>query len=306
MNLEATVDHSVEAAYQHSTGSQLSRFFTALRDECAIYGARCRRCGKVSVPPGGYCELCGGELGDWLQVGPGGIVRGLTQTGGARARTIVRVRLDGADTDFIHLGRDDVTHALRVVPVWSDERSGTIRDIECFAPDHGHEPAPARALASETEPVTALRSQLYLHYRQAIGEVELRFRQGLTRREIWANRCPDCNAVYVPPRPFCPRCFVRCDAWRQLADTGAVTAFVVVNVPFTGQEIEIPYVLAHILLDGADATFFHLVGVVGPRGKLAAPSGGVRAGLRVRAAWRPDGERRGLLNDDIDHFEPVT
>jgi uncharacterized OB-fold protein len=64
----------------------------------------------------------------------------------------------------------------------------------------------------------------------------------------------------------------------------------VVNVPFEGQEISPPYVLASIRLDGADTTFFHLV-----------VADGVTTGLRVRAVWRP--ERTGLLNDDIDHFE---
>jgi uncharacterized OB-fold protein len=299
MNLDRAIEHVVDAAYVHATGSHLSRFFTALRDECAIHGARCARCGKVVVPPSGACELCGGALGELVRVGPGGVVRGMTQVAGGAPRAVVRVRLDGANTDLVHFGRD-VARGMRVAPVWAAERSGTIRDIVCFARESPEQPSERRG-----EPVATVRAQLELHYRQAIGEVELKFREGLVRGEIGANRCAECGSVYVPPRPFCPSCFVPCGDWRVLGDTGTVTAFVTVNVPFTGQEIEIPYVLAHVQLDGADATFFHLIGATGPRGQLVAPPGGVRAGMRVRAGWRPEADRRGLLNDDIDHFDPA-
>ncbi len=318
--IEDVVDHLVEAPYVHATGPMLSHFLTALRDERAIYGARCERCGKVVVPPAGHCDVCGGALGDLVCVGPGGVVVGLTivsvaaegvteSTGSTAPFAYVRVRLDGADTDLVHLARDTsgIARGVRVRAVWAAERSGTIHDIAGFELEIVRPPSsvlePAAAPAPDA--VTAVRARLALSYRLAIGDVERRFRARLLGGELSGNRCGRCASVYVPPRPFCPRCFVACGDWRVLPDTGTVTAFVIVNVPFSGQEIEIPYVLGHIQIDGADATFYHLVGVIGPRGKLVAPPDGARAGMRVRAAWRPDADRRGLLNDDIDHFEPM-
>ena len=45
----------------------------------------------------------------------------------------------------------------------------------------------------------------------------------------------------------------------ELPHTGIVTTFCVVNVQFYGQEIEVPYVCATVLLDGADIGLFGLV-----------------------------------------------
>jgi hypothetical protein len=48
------------------------------------------------------------------------------------------VRLDGADTCFLHAldagSRDRVSRGMRVRVRWRDERKGNITDIECFEP----------------------------------------------------------------------------------------------------------------------------------------------------------------------------
>lgn len=80
-----------------------------------------------------------------------------------------------------------------------------------------------------------------------------------------------------------------------VGDRGIVTTFVVVNVAFHGQEMPLPYVLARVLLDGADTSILHVLGEVEPRE--------VRMGMRVEAVWRD--ERTGFPNDDIRHFRPT-
>ena len=82
----------------------------------------------------------------------------------------------------------------------------------------------------------------------------------------------------------------------ELADTGVVTTFCVVNVPFAGHAIEMPYVAASILLDGADIAFQHLI--------QGVPADQVRIGMRVRAVWRPRAEWRPTL-ENIAHFVPA-
>ena len=44
------------------------------------------------------------------------------------------------------------------------------------------------------------------------------------------------------------------DEFVELPDTGTVTTFAIINIPFPGQRIKPPYVAAYVLLDGAEHT----------------------------------------------------
>ena len=79
-------------------------------------------------------------------------------------------------------------------------------------------------------------------------------------------------------------------------DTGTVTTFSIVNVPFLGQRITPPYVSAYILLDGADIAFLHMI--------LDIPAEEVRMGMRVKAVWKPRDEW-GTTIENISHFSPT-
>ena len=54
-------------------------------------------------------------------------------------------------------------------------------------------------------------------------------------------------------------------------------------MPFAGQSIEIPYICAQVLLDGADISFMGLIQEI--------PAAEVRMGLRVEAVWVAPDER---------------
>ena len=49
------------------------------------------------------------------------------------------VQLDGSDTAMLHAldvaSADDLREGMRVVPRWRQERTGHIRDLECFVPE---------------------------------------------------------------------------------------------------------------------------------------------------------------------------
>lgn len=313
------VDHEVEAPFVHSTGPGLSRFFTALRDDQVILGRRCDRCAKVAVPSLDYCETCGHDAGELVELGSFGRLEGFTvvhrampQVGLDPPFAFVRVRLDGADTDLFHLATE--VHRLerggRVRAVWAPERTGTIRDIAGFSPvdlrTRSEPPGqPGRGTGTTPEAVTAVRRHLRLPFHLSAGAMASAYHQAVRRGEILGVRCTVCSALYASPRPLCGRCWAPCKGWEHLGDTGTVDTFVVINVPFYGQEIDIPYVLANIRLDGADSAISHLVGRVNEAGRLAAPKEGIRIGMRVAALWVPRSKRRGYLNDDIDHFEPT-
>jgi uncharacterized OB-fold protein len=69
----------------------------------------------------------------------------------------------------------------------------------------------------------------------------------------------------------------------EVKDTGTVTTFCVVRIPAENLAFDPPFVCAHVLLDGADIPFFHVV--------QGCPLEDVRMGMRVRADWVPESER---------------
>src|SRR2546423_1250678 len=96
------------------------------------------------------------------------------------------------------------------------------------------------------EPVKSIRTPMELHYEYYAGRAASRFLRGIEQGEIRGQRCPQCGKVYVPPRGACAACGVATDEEVKVSDKGIVTTFCVVNVPFYGQKIEIPYVSATI------------------------------------------------------------
>ncbi len=144
--------------------------------------------------------------------------------------------------------------------------------------------------------VKSIRTPIALDYRYTPGLASSRFLRAVAEGRLIGQRCSECGLVYVPPRGSCPTDGVPTEAEVELAHTGVVTTFCVVNVPFVGHAIEMPYVAASILLDGADIAFQHLV--------QGVPADQVRIGMRVRAVWRPR-EEWGPSLENIRHFEPM-
>jgi uncharacterized OB-fold protein len=135
-----------------------------------------------------------------------------------------------------------------------------------------------------------------LEYTMYAGTAQKRFLRGLQHGRLLAQRCPNCTKVYIPPRGSCPTCAVPTREEVEVADKGTVTTFCVVDLPFYGQAVEIPYVCASILLDGADIPFFALIQEV--------PATDVRMGMRVKAVWE-DSDKRQPSFTAIKYFKPT-
>jgi uncharacterized OB-fold protein len=136
-----------------------------------------------------------------------------------------------------------------------------------------------------------------LEYDYSPGAGRSRFLRGLERGKILGERCHICHKVYVGGGSgACPRDGVPTEEVVELPDTGTITTFCVVNVPFAGATVEIPYVSASILLDGADIPLMHLIQEVN--------ADDVRMGMRVRAEWLPESERIPSM-DTIRYFKPT-
>ena len=144
-------------------------------------------------------------------------------------------------------------------------------------PAGASKPTPAEPALGSDEEVRSIRCPVRIEYTYIAGRAMSRFLRGMELGHIMGQRCPQCSKVYVPPRGACASCGVPTEEEVEVSSSGTVTTFCVVNVPFRGQRIEIPYVSATILLDGADIGFMHLV-----QGVAVSE---VRMGMRVEAVW---------------------
>jgi uncharacterized OB-fold protein len=125
--------------------------------------------------------------------------------------------------------------------------------------------------------VSRLVCPVRLDYEVRAGRELGRFLAALAEGRFIGRRCPACRKVYLPPKGCCPTCGVLTTEDVPVADCGTVTTFCIVNVPFEGQTMKLPYVYASVLLDGADIPFAHLVDGI--------PAADVKIGMRVRARW---------------------
>lgn len=296
--------------YTRSTGPVLGRFLTGLRD-ATVVGARTSQ-GRVVVPPPEYDPVTHEQMTDFVEVASTGTVTSWTWVPEPvkgqpfdRPFAWALVTFDGADTPMLHAldvtSPDQVSTGMRVRVRWAEERVGAITDIAAFEPvsDTVVEVRGARATSLETttgEAVTGVITPVSLDYLYAASPEESAFYRGLNEGRIVGQRCPACQKVYVPPRSACPADGTPTAEEVELAQTGTITTFCVVNVPFLGQKITPPYVSAYVLLDGADIAVLHLI--------LGVPAEEVRMGMRVKAVWKPREEWTYSL-ENIDHFEPT-
>lgn len=291
--------------YTRSTGPVLGRFLSGLRDGVVVGGRTST--GQVVVPPLEFDPVTHEPTTDFVEVSSVGTVTSWTWVPEPvkaqpfdRPFAFALVTLDGADVPLLHAldvaSPAEVSTGMRVRVRWAAERAGHINDIACFEPlAPGEAEATAPGSASD-EPVTSVVTPVSLDYDYAASPEESLFYRGLNEGRIMGQRCPTCQKVYVPPRSACPSDGTPTEEEVELSQTGTITTFCIVNVPFLGQKITPPYVSAYVLLDGADIAVLHLI--------LGVPADEVRMGMRVKAVWKPQDEWKYSL-ENIDHFAPT-
>jgi uncharacterized OB-fold protein len=293
--------------YTRSLGPVLGSFMTGLRDR-RILASRTSD-GRLHVPPLEYDPITHAPITDLVEVEPVGTVVSWTWTDRPLAgQPLDRpfgwalIRLDRADTPMLHAvdagDRTRMRTGLRVRARWVAEPVGHIRDIECFEPlDAALTPTPTDRAASTRpdEPITMVTTPIRLRFEHTASVEETRYLRGLAEGRLLGQRCPACRKVYLPPR-VCPTDGVVPTDEVEVADRGVVTTFCVVNVQFAGQRLTPPYVVAQVLLDGADIPLQHLI--------LGCAADQVRMGMRVTAEWRPPAEWS-TTPENIAHFRPT-
>ncbi|MGW3146239.1 Zn-ribbon domain-containing OB-fold protein [Streptomyces sp. NPDC001177] len=295
----------VEFPFTRSLGPVQSAFLTGLRER-VVLGVKTGD-GRTLVPPVEYDPVTAEEIRDLVEVAPTGTVTTWAWNHEPRRGqplgtpfAWVLVRLDGADTALLHAldapGPDAVHTGMRVRVRWAEERSGAITDIACFEPYEGGAGETARADGHSGEfkdPVTGIVAHARLDYTYSPGRAQSAYIDALSGRRTVGERCPSCRKVYVPPRGACPPCGVATAEQVEVGPRGTVTTFCIVNIKAAhtaNLDIEVPYVYAHIALDGAGLALHGRIGGI--------PYDQVRMGLRVEPVWT-DGARY------PDHYRPT-
>jgi hypothetical protein len=284
--------------YTRSVGPTLGAFFTALRIR-RIVGVRGSD-GRVHVPVVEYDPVTYARLTEIVPVASVGTVLSWTwQADPLEGQPLDRpfawalITLDGADTALLHAVDGKVATGDRVHAHWADKPVGAITDIAYFLP--GDEPEPVPEADDDRDPVTMVISPSSLAVQHTASRPESIFLRAMQKGTLLGARSGEDGKVYFPPREADPATGRELDQFVELPDTGTVTTFAIINIPFAGQKIKPPYVAAYILLDGADIPFLHLVTEI--------DAADVRMGLRVEAVWKPR-EERDFGIDNIDYFRP--
>lgn len=277
----------------------MGAFFTALRSR-RIVGVRGSD-GRVHVPVVEYDPVTYAPLTEIVPVASVGTVLSWTwQAPPLEGQPLDRpfawalIKLDGADTALLHAVDGAVQTGDRVHAHWADEPVGAITDIAYFLP--GDQPEPAADGTDDRDPVTMIVAPTSVSIQHTASRPESIYLRALQQGLLLGARNGDDGKVYFPPREADPATGRELDQFVELPDTGTVTTFAIINIPFAGQKITPPYVAAYILLDGADIPFLHLVTEI--------DAAEVRMGMRVQAVWKPR-EEWGLGIDNIEHFRPT-
>ncbi|MEU2660430.1 OB-fold domain-containing protein [Streptomyces sp. NPDC007325] len=291
----------VEFPFTRSLGPVQSAFLTGLRER-TVLGVR-TEAGRILVPPVECDPETAAELRELVEVDATGTVTTWAwnpepRRGQPLATPFawVLVRLDGADTALLHAldapGPDAVRTGMRVRIRWAADRTGAITDIACFEPYEGDaagtEPVPHTGQFDA--PVTGIVAEARLDYTYSPGRAQTRYLRDLSERRTVGERCPSCAKVYVPPRGACPTCGVATTDRVEVGPRGTVTTYCIVNIKAKNLDIEVPYVYAHIALDGAGLALHGRIGGI--------PYDQVRMGLRVEPVWSEDGRYP-------DHYRPT-
>jgi len=135
----------IKLPYTWQAGETASYYLTQLRDEKKLWGKRCPKCTKVLAPPRMNCPFCSVLTDAWVELTGEGTVDTFTVV--HRSTDIhpmkppfayAIIRLDGADTGFLHVLGDvdvkEIEEGMRVKAVFSEERVGLPTDISYFRP----------------------------------------------------------------------------------------------------------------------------------------------------------------------------
>jgi len=315
MSSQPSATYTLEYPYTRTTGPVVGRFLTALRDG-KLLGVRAG--GRVICPPIEHDPETGRSLDDpeFVEVGPGGTVKISTWIAEPTRKhpfqqpfAFALIALDGADVPIVHAVQasspEDVKSGTRVKAQYRSERTNAISDVY-FVPE-------AQAHDSYIEPgqgeVEMTEHLISLDFEEVLSPHRVRYVEGLRQGKFIGQKSPASGKVYLPSKGYDPieRVLMTPEHDVEVSNTGTVVSYTVITpVQYYGQEETEPYIRSSILLDGADQP-------LGQQDIRDFPPEDFRAGLRMRAIFRPQAERDVATVDNqwggtggaIERWEPT-
>jgi len=296
----------LEYPYTRTLGPVLGPFLTGLRDG-RILGIRCGR--RVLCPPMEYDPDTGATLSpDFVEVGPAGRVESWTWIAEPTSKhpfqepfAFALVKLDGADTAMVHAVKAADLRAMstgmRVRAQFREQRFGAITDVY-FVPEANARDERIPPGEGEVKRSTHLIS---LTYRETLYPHRARYAQGLLDGKFIGQRSPASGKVYIPSKGYDPivRVMMTEADDVELPPTGTVVSYTVATpLDYVGQAETGSFISATIFLDGADQP-------LAQQRIRNIPADEFRAGMRLRAIFKPAAER--TVNDvDNNWMFPST
>jgi uncharacterized OB-fold protein len=137
--------------------------------------------------------------------------------------------------------------------------------------------------------------KIEVYYEMAYGRISKFFTELRDNGKIFGTKCPKCGKTYCPPSSDCPKCWVPTN-WVELATQGTLIAYTIIGIPALWINVEAPYPMGLIKLDGADTGLVHFLGEV--------DLNKIKVGIRVEAVLKKKDKRGGYITD-IEYFRPV-
>ncbi len=144
-----TIRDHAQARYRWATGALMGKFLEGLR-EGKLLGARCPgKCGRILLPPRGFCELDFVKVSEVVEVKDTGTVETFSisylDTDARRIQDPIYVgvvSIDGASPKmglmhfFSEVSKETLSIGMKVKAEWRppEERKGSINDIRYFRP----------------------------------------------------------------------------------------------------------------------------------------------------------------------------
>lgn len=308
------ITYTLEYPYTRTVGPVVGPFLTGLRDGRILAN---RIGGKVYCPPLEYDPATGENTSHALiEVGPGGTVETFTWIAEPTRKhpfqapfAFALVKLDGADTAMVHAvkasGLEAMSKGMRVKAQYRDERASAITDVY-FVPEAD---AKNTYIAPGEGEVEITEHLISLDFEESIHPHRERYARGLLAGKFIGQKSPKSGKVYLPSKGYDPieRVMMTEADDVEVAPTGTIVSYTVITpVDYYGQKETEPYIRAAILLDGSDQP-------LGQQDIKDLDIDSFHAGLRVRAIFRPESERKiadmdnrwGSTGNVVERWEPT-
>jgi len=131
---------------------------------------------------------------------------------------------------------------------------------------------------------------------------DISYEKFLNEEKIMGSKCKQCQALFAPPRPICPKCYGSDMQWVEFNKEGTLIAFtcIAVGPPFMiaeGYNRKKPYISGVVELDGGVRVDARIEGVDANR------PDDIKVGMPVKAKFLHRGE--GEITETYLAFEPL-